>query len=82
MAQGYKGHKYRGAIASVSNTKIVLREPDAETLEFLIRPQVTIMRNNHPASLEELQRDDVAIITAERDGNLLVALSIFVMQPE
>ncbi|MCA9156744.1 MAG: hypothetical protein KDA72_00375 [Planctomycetales bacterium] len=82
MAHDYKGHKYQGAIESVSASKIVIREPDAETIEFLVAPQAKIMRDNHPAPLEDLQRDDVAIITAERDGDLLVALTIFVVEPE
>ncbi len=81
-AQDYKGHKYQGTIDSVDTSKLVLREPDAETIEFLIAPQAKIMRDNRPAPLADLQRDDVAIITAERDGNLLVALSIFVVEPE
>ncbi len=82
IAQDYKGHKYQGTIDSISNSKIVIREPDAKTIAFLIAPQAKIMRDNRPAPLEALQRDDVAIITAERDGNLLVALTIFVVEPE
>ena len=81
-AQDYKGHKYKGTLDSVDVSKLVLRQQDAETIEFLIVPQTKFMRDDRPAKLEELQRDDVAVVTAQREGNLLVALNVFVMEPE
>lgn len=82
QAQEYKGHKYKGTIQSIDRDRLTLVQQDAELVNFSISPDVVVTRDDRPARLDQVQKDDLAVITAERSGNSLFALSIFVMEPE
>jgi hypothetical protein len=81
-AKEYKGNKFKGTIESVTNDKLTLRDEAEETMEFFVVPKTEIARNEKPADLEDLQPDDVAIITAARENGRMVALRVFVMEPQ
>lgn len=81
-AKEYKGHKYKGTIELVGKGKITLRDEDEETTDFIVVPQTSILRDEKPARLEDLQADDVAVITVQSEGSQLVALRVFVMEPQ
>ena len=81
-AREYKGHKYRGAVQSIGGNRLVLDLKDAEPVTFIISPKVQVTRDDRPAQIEQVQVEDLATVTAERSGEYLVALSIFVMEPE
>jgi hypothetical protein len=50
-------------------------------MEILVAPQTTITRDEKPAELSDLQSDDIAVITAESQGDTMIAVSVFVMEP-
>lgn len=82
VAQEYKGHKYKGTVQSIRGNMLTLSRKDAELMTFIISPDVEVTRDDRPAQIDQVQNDDLATITAERVGNSLVALRIFVMEPE
>lgn len=81
-AKEYKGHKFKGTIESVGDGKLTLLDEDTESIVFYVGPKTDITRDEKPADLEDLQVDDVAIITAARQGDRMFALRVFVMEPQ
>ncbi len=81
-AKDYKGDKFKGTIAQVGEGKVTLRDEDQKLTDFYVVAKTTFMREERPAKLDDLQRGDVAVITARREVGHFVALRVFVMPPE
>lgn len=81
-ADDYKGYKYKGHVDVVTPNSVTIRENDAELLGFIVSSKTDIVRDNRSAKIEELQREDLVTIIAERSGKKLVALSILAIEPE
>ncbi|TWU56357.1 hypothetical protein [Rubripirellula reticaptiva] len=74
--------KFTGTIEAVGNGRLTLRDDDESPIDFIVSPQARILRDEKLADLDELQTDDVAIITAEESGGQMNAMNIFVMEPQ
>lgn len=81
-AKEYKGYKFKGEIIAIEGNALTLQQEMDEPVSFVVTTDTEITRDERPATLDELQADDVAIVTAKPGKGGMVAVRIFAMEPE